>query len=55
MASPDLSRKLLSYKIDLPTATNQKDATALTENDINWLKRPKNIKMLFDKSKVSKN
>ena len=44
MASLDLSGHLLNLKIDLETSTNQPDATALTDNDINWLKNLTNIK-----------
>ena len=47
LASPGLSGQLLSYKIDLGASKNQPDATALTENAINWPKLPKNIKMFF--------
>ena len=41
-ASPDLSTNCT------PTTKNQPHASALTENAINWLKRPKNIKILFE-------
>ena len=34
-------------KISPPTATNKLDATTLTGNGINWLKRPNNIKIFF--------
>ena len=44
----------LELKIDLKTSKNQPDATALTENAINWLKLPKNIKILCRFSKISK-
>ena len=47
LASLDLFGQLLSNKISLPAATSQPDATALTENTINSLNYPKNIKILF--------
>ena len=47
LVSLDLYGQLLNSKIALPTATNWPDATALTENAINWLRLPKNIKILF--------
>ena len=48
LASPGLSGQLLSYTIDLKTAKNQPDATALTENAINLLKLPKISKYFFE-------
>ena len=35
-------------------STNQLDATALTENAINWLNKLKNVKILFNNSKKEK-
>ena len=50
LVSPDLSGPLqtaFELIIDLKTSRNQQDATALNEDTINWLKHPKNIKILF--------
>ena len=47
LASPDVSGQLLSNKNALHTTRNQPDVTALTENAINLLKHPKNIKNNF--------
>ena len=44
---PGPLRTANELKIALPTANNQQDATALTENAINWPKRPTNIKICF--------
>ena len=40
-------RTAFELKTALPTTKNQPDATALTENAINLLKLPKNIKIIF--------
>ena len=45
--SPGPLRTAIELKIALPTAKKQLDATALTETATNWLKRSKNIKILF--------
>ena len=44
---PGLLQTAFELKIDLPIATNQPHAIALTENAINWLKRTKTSKYCF--------
>ena len=39
--------KFPEMKNDLEASENQPDATALTENEINWLQIPKIIKGIF--------
>ena len=48
LASPDPLQTAFELTSALPTAKNQPDATALTENLINWLARPKHIKIFFE-------
>ena len=46
---PRLLQTAFELKTAPHTATNQAHTTALTENTINWLKLPKNIKICFRK------
>ena len=53
---PGPLRTAFELKVDLPTAKNQPDATALTEKAINWLRSSKHIKNIFRYfSQVSQN
>ena len=47
-------RTAFDLQIDLKTSTNQPDATALTENAINWLKPSFSFLNFYTNSKFSK-
>ena len=49
---PGPLRTAFELKIALPTAKNQVHATALTDNAINLLKRPKTSKHIFCLQKI---